>query len=153
MLRYLFCLLTRCVNVVSAALPLSIFVFQIAMLLKYDSAVLSLKKTYKTGNTHPRRYLYQHMNMVGAYFCLYTFHLFPVAYFSQYFPSFHPIVFVKDFSAILRRKYYILFAVPCRMCLTIVVIRLHAFCPPFDTLVRSANRTKVSKGVFFPMER
>ena len=77
----LFCILTCCVDVVSSALklPVSVFVFQIGVPLKYDQTTLSLEKTYETGYTHLRRYLYQHMNMVGAYLCLYYFHLFPVA--------------------------------------------------------------------------
>ena len=50
-LRYSFCILTRCVNVVSAApkLPVSVFVFQIGMPLKYPQIYEILRNEKYTG--------------------------------------------------------------------------------------------------------
>ncbi len=54
--------------------------------------------------------------MIGAYLSLDYFYTFPLTQRPQYFSYFRSLFLIKYFSSILWRKYYVILAIPLRMC-------------------------------------
>ena len=95
--------------------PIPVFVLQIRMTLKNQQGAFSFEKAYKSGHTHLRWYLDQHVNVVGTHLCFYDFYLFPCAKLSQYFSYLSPHISICYFSTILGCKRNVVFAIPARM--------------------------------------
>ena len=64
------------------------------------------------------------MDVVRVHFCLNNFYLLPLTQLSQYFSYFFPLLSVKYFSPIFWGKYYVIFAIPTRMLLSLMKMLL-----------------------------
>ena len=106
------------------------------------SAALPFQVSHETRYCYLRRYLYQHVYVVRAYFCLYDFYPFPLAQLSlEFFRFLYPFFSVKYFPSVFWRKHYVIFAIPSSYAINYLCRSAHFECPPFALFVQLADRT------------
>lgn len=111
-------ILPRRVNMVAAApeLPVPILEFQLGKPLVQLQAAFPLQETRHARNRELRGNFEQHVHMVGAHLRLQYHYPLPFAKRTEYLSHLGTLLPVKRLPPEFRRKDYVIFAVPARVC-------------------------------------
>ena len=117
-LSYRFLISTDRIYIISSApkMSVSVFVFQIRMSVEYHERTFSFQISHKVRYIYIRRDAHQHMYMIRTCFCFMYFYSFHFAQFPQYLSYICFYLPVYNLPSILRGKYYMVLAIPLRMC-------------------------------------